>query len=223
MDNRPATAICHFFASRLARPELANVLWIGPIQAPAATIPLRRLVRLGLDEGALPRVDVLADLNALPFRDHQFQGIVLDTDHVSVTQVEHAEQLYRTLNERALIIQLGTAKAVRQNTRNFHGLFRQRRAYSPPVFAKRFRDWPHRPVSPIADFWDRTQSLPAHFPTAQVIAVFEKVTPPPPLPGLFAPVSARLTSGMPSGQLASTPVSGLAKPTKSTPNSRPVS
>ena len=203
--------ITHFLAARLARPELANALWIGSVQPASSAKPLRRWVRMGVSDSHSQNVDLLGDLDALPFRDQQFQGVVVGTGFAQMSSVAHAEQLYRVLHERALLILVGSKSQCRGSSANLFGLFRKRRWLTAKTFASRYGTWPMQPLTVWHYLNDAAASWSGFLPASIRVEIYEKVTPPPPGPGLTQPARQSVASGMPSPSLAHSPVSRLAK------------
>ena len=205
-------ALARYLALRLARPELASVLWIGTASSTLYQSPLRRILRMSIkaaDQATAPP-DLLGDLDQLPFRDQQFHGVIIDTQQTTMSDPRHAEQIYRVLHERAPLIMIGPIQETSAFTHHLYGLFRQRRWLSARVFCRRYQTWPMQPPTPWQTLGDTIASIDGLWFGTPRVSVFEKVTPPPPWPGLTQPLSKPIKSGMPTASLAHTPVSRLA-------------
>ena len=122
-------ALARYLALRLARPELASVLWIGTASSTLHHSPLRRILRMSVNSAdqAIDQAHLLGDLDKLPFRDQQFHGVIIDTQQTAMSDPWHAEQIYRVLHERAPLIMIGRMQETSACTRHLYGLFRQRR------------------------------------------------------------------------------------------------
>jgi len=205
-------ALARYLALRLARPELASVLWIGTASSPPHQSPLRRILRMSIKaaDQATGQADLLGDLDLLPFRDQQFHGVIIDTQQTAMSDPRHAEQIYRVLHERAPLIMIGRIQETSACTRHLYGLFRQRRWLSTQSFCYRYQTWPMQRPTPWQTLRDTIASIDGLWFGTPRVSVFEKVTPPPPWPGLTQPLSQRIKSGMPTASLAHTPVSRLA-------------
>ena len=208
------SALVRFLALRLARPELASVLWIGNVAPPLHHRPLRRILRMSVtaEDQVTGQADLLGDLEQLPFRDQQFHGVMVDTRQIALSDPRHAEQLYRVLHERAPLIMIGSAKTTAACTRHLYGLFRPRRWLSASAFCRRYQTWPINRLTLWQNLFDTAASIDGLWPGMTRVSVFEKVTPPPPWPGLTQPLTQAIKSGMPTASLAHTPVSRLARP-----------
>lgn len=204
-----AGAVARFLALRLARPELASALWIGTEWPSLPVTPLRRILRLNTDNKGSSAA-LMGDLDALPFRDQQFHGVIIDTNDIAPSHGQHAEQLYRVLHERAPLILIGDARTISAGTRHLYGLFRPRRWLSRQVFCQRYSQWPMTRPNFMQNLADTSASIAGFWPGTPRVSVLEKVTPPPSLPGLTQPVQQAITAGMPSASLAHAPVSRLA-------------
>lgn len=205
-------ALARYLALRLARPELASVLWIGTASSPPHHSPLRRILRMSIKaaDQATGQADLLGDLDLLPFRDQQFHGVIIDTQQTAMSDPRHAEQIYRVLHERAPLIMIGRIQETSACTRHLYGLFRQRRWLSTQSFCYRYQTWPMQRPTPWQTLRDTIASIDGLWFGTPRVSVFEKVTPPPPWPGLTQPLSQPIKSGMPTASLAHTPVSRLA-------------
>ena len=205
-------ALARYLALRLARPELASVLWIGTASSTLHHSPLRRILRMSVNaaDQATGQADLVGDLDKLPFRDQQFHGVIIDTQQTAMSDPRHAEQVYRVLHERAPLIMIGHMQETSTCIRHLYGLFRQRRWLSARVFCHRYQSWPMQRPTPWQNLFDTAASIDGLWLGTTRVSVFEKVTPPPPWPGLTQPLSQPIKSGMPTGSLAHAPVSRLA-------------